>query len=64
MLIHDDWYLDEPGTILEGFQNINRAEEFRPILGGVAERLERPGIDEGRDVIRLAVQDPPLDATG
>lgn len=58
VLVYGVRYLDKPGTILEGFQNISGAKEFRTILRRGAERLQQPGVDQGRDVMRLAVQHP------
>lgn len=50
--------LNQPGTVFCHFENVHRGEIFRRILGGIAKWLEKPGIDERRDVMRLAVQHP------
>lgn len=50
--------LDEPGAVLEQFENINRREKFRSVLGRIAQRLEQPGRNQRRNVMRLAVQHP------
>lgn len=49
---------DKPGTVLEGFQKVRSAEKLRPVLGRIAERLEQPGVDQRRNVVRLTVQNP------
>ena len=49
---------DQPTTVFRHFQNVRRGEILGGIWGGIAERLEQPGMNQRRDVMRLAVQHP------
>jgi hypothetical protein len=50
---------DKPSAVFGRFQNIGSRKILRAVLGGIAERLEQPGIDQSRNVMHLAVQHPP-----
>ena len=59
MLIDGVRHLCQPGTVFEKFQNIRRAEKLDTVLRGVAKRLEQPGRDQRRNIVRLAIEHPP-----
>ena len=50
--------LDQPGTVFCHFKNVRRGEILGGIWGKITERLEQPGIDQSRNIVRLAVQHP------
>jgi hypothetical protein len=58
MLIDGICHLRQPGPILEKFQNVRRAEKLDAVLRGVAKRLEQSGRDQGRNIVRLAIEQP------
>lgn len=58
VLINGVCDLGKPGTIFDQIQNIRRGKELDSIGRRVAERLEQPGRDENRDIMRLAAQHP------
>jgi len=49
---------NEPGTVLGCFQNIGSRKILCAVLRGIAERLEQTRRNQGRNVVRLAVQHP------
>ena len=49
---------DQPATVFRHFQHVRRSEILGGIWGGIAKRLEQSGVDQRRDVVRLAVQHP------
>ena len=49
---------DEPGTVFGSFQNIGSRKILCAVLRGIAERLEQPRRNQGRNVVRLAIQHP------
>jgi len=49
---------DQPRAVFRQFQNIRRSEILGGILRRIAQRLEQPGMNQRRDVVRLAVQHP------
>jgi len=51
-------HLDQPGAVFGSFQKVSRGKILGSIRRGIAERLEQPGMNERRNVVRLAVQHP------
>ena len=49
---------DQPRGIFGFFQNIGSRKILRAVLGGVAECLEQPRINQRRNIVGLAVQHP------
>lgn len=49
---------DQPTTVFRHFQHVRRRKILGRICGGIAERLEQSGIDQCRNIVRLAVQHP------
>lgn len=50
--------LDQPGAVLGNFQKVSRGKILGTIGRRVAQRLEQPGMNQRRYVVRLAVQHP------
>ena len=48
----------EPGTIFGSFQNVGSRKILCAVLRGIAERLEQPRRNQGRNVVCLAVEHP------
>ena len=49
---------DQPSAVFGQFQHVRRGEILGGVLGGIAKRLEQPGRDERRNVVRLAIEHP------
>lgn len=52
-------HLDQPGAVFGKLQHIRRAEKLSAVLRRVAQRLEQPGGNERRNIVRLTVEHPP-----
>ena len=50
--------LDQPSTIFSEFQKVCRGKILDAIRRRVAKRFEQAGMDQRRNVVRLAVQHP------
>jgi len=59
VLVDGVGHFGQPGTVFEKFQNIRRAEKLSAVLRRVAQRLEQPGGNERRNIVRLTVEHPP-----
>jgi hypothetical protein len=51
-------HLDQPSTVFGRFQKVCRGKILGAIRRRIAERLEQAGMNERRNVMRLAVQHP------
>ena len=51
-------HLDQPSAVFGSFQKVCRGKILGAVRRGIAERLEQAGMNERRNVVRLAVQHP------
>lgn len=51
-------HLRQPGPVLDQFQHICGRKKLDAVRRRIAERLKQPGRDQGRNIVRLAVQQP------
>lgn len=49
---------DQPGSVFGNFQKVRRGKILGAIGRRVAQRLEHPGMNQRRDVVRLAIEHP------
>ena len=59
MRVNGSSHFYKPRTVFSRFQNIRCGKILGRILRRVAERLNEPGMNQRRDVMRLAVEHPP-----
>jgi len=58
MLVYGRRHLDEPRPVFGKFQNIRRGKILRAVWRWIAQWLEQPGMNQRRNIVRLAVQHP------
>ena len=58
VLVDGHCHLDQPRTIFGNLQKVRRGKILGAICWRVAERFEHPRRNQGRNVVRLAVQHP------
>ncbi len=46
---------DQPGAVFGNFQKVRRGKVLGPVRRRVAQRLEHPGMNQCRTIVRLAV---------
>ena len=49
---------DQPSAVLGNFQKVRRGKILGTVRRRVAQRLEQPGMNQRRNVVRLAVEHP------
>ena len=52
-------HFDQPGTVFGVFQKVRRGKKLDGIGRRVPQRLEQAGVNQGGDVMGLAIQHPP-----
>ena len=58
MRVNGGCHPDQPGAVFGNFQKVRRGKILGTVRRRVAQRLEHPGMNQRRDVVRLAVQHP------
>jgi len=58
MLLDGRCHLDQPSAIFGNFLEVRRGKILDAIRCGIAKGLEQAGMDQRRNVVRLAVQQP------
>ena len=58
MLVDGVRHLDQPSAVFGKLQHVRRAEKLAAVLRRVAQRLEQPGGNERRNIVRLAIEQP------
>ena len=58
MLIDGRCHFDQPGAVFGRFEEITCGKILGAVGRGIAKRFDKAGMDEGRNVVGLAVQHP------